>query len=166
LNRAGAEEGDVSLTYQVRNAGGHHAVDLAGALTETAGPVLLELAGELGACATIAFDCRSINNITSVGVRLWVKFLSRLPATAAVEFHHCSTYFIDYANLVPLLTEKGQVVSFEMPYRCATCGSSSTVLVRSEGVQPDSDFAPQACKCGGEARPDVNTQDYLTFLFM
>jgi hypothetical protein len=142
-------------------------VKLNGEISDHAQAPLEALARELAGAAVVALDCQQIENITSVGVRHWVAFLGALPQDMRVEFHRCSTFFIDYANLVPMLAGQGEFVSFEVPYRCRSCGAEEHKLFAVGDVSLQRPFPSTTClKCGQPQTAEVRAEDYLTFLLL
>ncbi len=152
------------MKYTLNESGGKAKVTLAGDIAAGIENDLNKLKGEIKA-GHVDFDCAGIQMINSVGIRHWRQFLKELSAKASVEFHRCPTYFVDYANMVPDLTEMGVIVSFYAPLRCPNCAKSAPLLLVSKDVDPEVGYGSHQCpKCATKLEPEVPAEDYLAFL--
>lgn len=152
------------MKYTHNESGGKVKVTLTGDITAGIESDLAKLKGQIKG-GHVDFDCAGVQMINSVGIRHWRQFLKELSGRATVEFHRCPTYFVDYANMVPDLTEMGVIVSFYAPLRCPDCAKSQPVLLVSKDVDPEAGYGSHKCsKCGSELEPEVPAEDYLAFL--
>lgn len=152
------------LSWQMQESADLRSVRLEGQIDENAEPQLTALRQALKP-GRLDLNCAGISLINSVGVLLWTEFLHALPRPSDIEFHECSAFFIDYANLVPSLVAGGRVVSFMAPLRCPKCHTSTTVPLKTAGLDPESGFGRHCCpQCGGELQPEVAPEDFFGFM--
>jgi len=115
----------------------------------------------------LEFNMREVRYLSSGGVRSWCRFLQALhPRT--YSFRHASLAFASQAAMVPAAIGRGQVVSFEAPYRCETCDRDDTRLLEARAVLRERDeiIPPtlHCAVCGGELSFDDVPWRYFAFL--
>jgi hypothetical protein len=136
-------------------------VELVGAINEDA-----DFNELLGLDQTkISFDFDKINMINSCGIREWIKFIEKIPATTGVVYRNCPQIIIEQINMVHGFFKSGATIeSFYAPYFCETCNKEHKIHLKSEQVQNRK--APQmGCpKCSNEMEFDAIEAQYLNFL--
>lgn len=119
----------------------------------------------------VTFDCQQLNVIDSRGAGDWATFLRSLMGKAEISYQNCSVTFIDYANLIPAflgikdIAASKAVRSFDVPYHCETCRKTFESRLEIDEVLPQKVLPDRGCpKCGSACVPEVNSEDYLSFL--
>jgi hypothetical protein len=136
-----------------------------GEITDASRAALAKMRQAVDSARAITFDCAGIRNINSPGVRVWLDEIRQLRTDIEIEFEKCSTYFVDYVNLLPDIINGGKVVSFDAPVHCATCKASRTVQLNAAVAARAGGFGEHRCpKCGSVMEPEVRPEEYLNFL--
>ena len=157
------------LTYALhRLPDGPLTVVLSGDLTERSVAALRnlrrELAPTLGKQA-LAFDCRGIENVNSIGSLGWMAFVADLALATPYEMQEMTVTLVTYANMLPDFTKGATVVSFYAPFHCASCAKLFEVRVLAAEFLALGDYPPAACpRCHGAVTPEVEAADFGRFL--
>lgn len=92
-----------------------------------------ELAASLA--GTVVLDLGDVRRISSYGLRQWLELHRALAARGdAVQLYYarCSEAVVGQIGLVRAFAERGQVISFQAPYACPSCGHAFTTLFDCE----------------------------------
>ncbi len=100
---------------------------LSGKLNENAGLQLLRLYRDAG--PRCVFNFRDVVAVNSHGLRAWVLFLRDFQTDRQIELEECSAVVVDQINMLPSFLQKAKVRSIFVPYECAACGDSTSVLI-------------------------------------
>lgn len=119
-------------------------------------------------------DGGKMTYINSVGVKKWILWNSRIPATAAFRLRNLPLVMINQASTVQgFLPAHAVVESFFAPYMCPDCSKEETVLLK---LGQDYDYGSAAApkritlpkktcsKCNVEMEPDFLEAKAFTFL--
>lgn len=111
------------LQVDVKRAGDHTIVQLAGRISETF------KGEELGRrlVGNVILDTRQVDRITSFGVRAWLSMLDAMDADA-LYFVRCSEAVLSQMSMIRSFAGNGEVISFFAPYLCDSCGNTFSVL--------------------------------------
>lgn len=139
---------------------------ITGGITEKSAVPLQKMVAELrGKVKHVDFDCSGVNAINSTGVAHWVGMLQELDNGISYEFSRCSIFFVDYANLIPDITNDAPIVSFYAPMKCEACGKGHAPLLLTADVDLERGFGLHKCSaCKGTLVGEVDPEDYLSFL--
>jgi ABC-type transporter Mla MlaB component len=147
---------------------------LTGSLDEKAAGLLASLRNEIKP-GPLVIDLAGIAAINSNGVRVWSEFLRFVETKTGkgpgsgkggnVTLTSLSTYFVDYANLLPSICGSSTVESFYFPVACKHCQVQMSVLIGAEGAVAANDVGEHRCGVCGDVLADiVPVPDYLCFL--
>lgn len=156
---------ELCLFELLRGPDGSAVVRLHGDITEATN--FGRLAERLADDRKIEFNMREVRYLSSGGVRSWCRFLQSLHG-CEYSFRHASLAFASQAAMVPAAVGRGQVVSFEAPYRCEACDRDDTRLLEARAVLRERDeVVPptlHCATCGGELSFDDVPTRYFAFL--
>jgi len=142
---------------------GATSVEVKGALSGDVSAALTDLSKKLPEGALVRFDLAGVSAMNTRGLRSWANFLRGLKMP--YEFHRCSVFFVDSANLIAEVLGKGKVISFHAPMTCASCRKSREVLLETAALEGDESFGEHRCEsCRSPLEPEVSPPDYLVFL--
>ncbi len=151
------------LTAKIDKSPVKAAVALKGVLDEEAAPVLSGLLGKLRRLHVV-FDCLGVTAVNSVGFRQWTSFLKALGETCTFDFVNCPQAFLDYAGLLVKTAYADRIASFQVPFRCESCGEESIRIFETDAVEPDDDFKPGICpSCNGVSSALATPADCVAF---
>ncbi len=124
--------------------GGASVIRLAGILGE--GNKLGELVHDVRNEKTL-INLSGVERINSVGTRDWVRWLAQLESKGIIpELVACSPAIVKQLNLVKNFAGNAIVKSVQVPYHCAPCDASKTLLVNIDDLGPRPYRAPR-CTC-------------------
>ncbi len=151
---------------------GHDQVILAKGNIEAGIEGTLSNVPDLATSLKIILDLSGIGGINSLGTIEWSRGLAKILTTFEVELWNCPVAFVDYCNFFPNITgplnapRRANVVSFEVPYFCESCNFQQCEIFTAERARVDRRMPKVACrKCSQGLEPEVNSEDYLSFLF-
>jgi hypothetical protein len=78
----------------------------------------------------LVLNLRDVRRFASWGMAEWTDFV-KMNAARDLYLTECSTQALSQFNLVTGLAGHGKIVSFYVPYRCASCGEESESLIVS-----------------------------------
>ena len=117
---------------------------------------------------TVIIDLDKVDRITSFGVLEWRAGLRCLESADFYAFIRCRPPLVTQFNLVDGFAQRGELVSFYLPYFCRACSNEFQILVdlRHHYFVAVSREPPHArCrKCGGDAEFDGLAEDYLSYV--
>ncbi len=124
--------------------GGASVVRLAGILGEhnKLGDLVKDVTNE-----RTLINLAGVERVSSVGTRDWVKWLALLESKGIQpELVACSPAIVRQLNLVKNFAGNATVKSVQVPYHCAPCDASKTLLVNIDDLGPRPYRAPR-CTC-------------------
>jgi hypothetical protein len=124
--------------------------------------LLDELEGDVSMVVTI--DLSGVRQVSSIGVRKWVRFLEELGPDRRVAFVRCSPAFVSQAAMIRNFLGRGTVESVLVPYSCLECGQEKEVLVEISPGGPPPVREELDCGCGAHLEIDVLPEVYFSFL--
>ncbi len=77
----------------------------------------------------VVLDLGEVRRINSYGLRQWLELQRELAARAdqvQLYYAHCSEAVVGQIGLVNAFADRGQVISFQAPYACPSCGHAFT----------------------------------------
>jgi hypothetical protein len=123
---------------------------------------------DLDAVEEVTIDMGGISYINSSGGREWLKWIKSIPTDSHLNFVHCNSIFLDYANMIEgFIPENSQILSFKVPYYCEKCETVTLKSYDSTDIgDVKSDIAPavNCTKCNNKALLDVITPNFFKFL--
>ena len=145
--------GDSNLEYR-----------LIGNLDESAELVLADFLSSFSK-SEIILNCRDIQQINSVGVRIWIQFLKKLTSTTKISVSECCEVFMDYRALIPAMTQNSEILSVVVGFECRNCGSVIDKIINRADFKIDLNFGTLPCTtCSHAAIPIANAEDLFSFL--
>lgn len=133
--------------------------------------IVLESINKMSAVLkSIRFDLGHVRRMNSCGVREWILLMERMPAAFPLTFLNVNELMVEQATMLPGIFGKrgAQVLSFHVPYHCASCNSDVSVVIEPKDVRRDdgSPHAPEkkCSKCGGNLDFDGIEEEYFDFL--
>lgn len=120
---------------------------------------------DLTLSSSIIFDFAQVTLLNSCGIREWITFIDKIPATTQVIYRNCQQIIIEQMNMVHGFIKKGAMVeSFYAPYYCAQCDKEHKILIHtSQVIQGKAPTSP-CPKCQGELEFDAIESQYFNFL--
>jgi serine/threonine protein kinase len=113
----------------------------------------------------IVFDFDRVRRITSYGIREWSRFLKMLPEDRYFCFVRCRPSVVAQFNVLANFGDRGEMVSFYVPYFCPQCSEKMELLVdvRTEKERLNALEAPplQCARC----RVDAELEDVPEIYF-
>lgn len=92
---------------------------LEGAIGETTPLFILPMAD----IKELTVDMTNTTYINSIGVKHWILWSQKIPATTNVKLVNCPFVIVSQANMVVgFITKQMKIESFRMPYACEECG--------------------------------------------
>lgn len=81
----------------------------------------------------IAVDFLAVKQINSLGIQKWIGAIDQIPEGVRIIFQNCTIKIVNQMNLFPrFMGLKGATVkSFEIPYFCEACDTSSVLTVET-----------------------------------
>ena len=160
-----------SFSFQQTKEGSQAILSLSGVIDEKAKfPEIGAAAGE-----KLVVDLNAIDYINSIGIKLWIQWVTPLAKSAQLEFRRCPKSIIFQINMVKdFLPTTASVASFYLPLFCENCDKEASVLlavasdikVSGEDVSVTADLA-KAIGCTESAcqvEIDVIEKKYFRFL--
>lgn len=120
-----------------------------------------------GVSPPVVYDLGGVNRINSVGVRLWMEGLQKLPQGYCC-FVRVRPALVAQFNVIARFGESGEVLSFYAPCLCTRCHQSFDVLV--DAVKHDAllkalQLPPVECPhCEGVGELDDVAESFLLHL--
>lgn len=120
----------------------------------------------------LRLDLSKMTYITSVGVKNWINWILKLPASSRLLLVECPFVMINQINTVyGFLPPQGKVVSFQAPFTCEKCGTECHLLLKNgvhfrefpAGEHPELPGFP-CPKCGEIMEPDFDPAKALRFM--
>lgn len=123
----------------------------------------------LSALPPVKVDLSKVSNVNSVGMRGFLNFI-RDAKDLALEFHNCSSSFIDMINTFP--TTLGSppnpaiVKSLIIEYQCVVCAKEISSLYKVDFVKGETPILPiQVCvRCSAAMTPKFDADDLFTYM--
>lgn len=113
----------------------------------------------------ISFDFNQVNMINSCGIREWIKFLEKIPATTTVTYNNCPQIIIEQINMVHGFFRQGASInSFYAPYFCESCDKEVKVHLTADKVKNRKAPKMECPKCGSDMEFDAIESQYFSFL--
>lgn len=109
----------------------------------------------------LTIDMSGVQSITSKGAAIWLKFVDALPESLRVELTRCPTCFMDFASMMPPMTGRGRIESFEAPLRCANCRTRTVALFHRRDISPSGSVSRPCSACGQSATLESPPEEYL-----
>lgn len=120
----------------------------------------------------VRLDLSKMSFITSIGVKNWISWVLKLPASSRLSLIDCPIVIINQINTVHGFLPKGsEVKSFHAPFVCEACETETSFRLE---LGRHYDYVPVGqrqelpefpCpKCGEPLEPDFDPGRYLRFL--
>jgi anti-anti-sigma regulatory factor len=114
---------------------------------------------------TISFDFAQVNMINSCGIRDWIKFLEKIPATVHIVYKNCPQIIIEQINMVHGFFRQGaSIESFYAPYYCEKCEIEKKVHLKADQVKNRKAPKMICPTCESEMDFDAIEAQYFSFL--
>lgn len=155
----------MTLTLKVENLGGTYHAKVVGQIDDYAIDSFKPLYDI--ASGRIVLDLSGIQSINSVGVRVWINFMSTFRESHEVILQKCTPDIIMQINMIPNFLGGGQIESFLSPYFCSNCDLNflaefSTSIPFKELLDT---IENQNCKqCGQSCECEEITSEFISFL--
>lgn len=115
--------------------------------------------------SSIFFDFSHVTLLNSCGIREWIGFIEKIPATTQVTYQNCQQIIIEQMNMVHGFIKKGAIVeSPYAPYYCAKCNQEHKVLIKTSSILQGKAPVTPCPKCQGELEFDAIESQYFNFL--
>lgn len=124
----------MAILYRIKNYDDFDMIFLNGKINEDAGGPLNDLLEKIGPTCTI--NLKDINEINSLGVRLWVNFMRKFEQTRTVTLEECTPEFIKQINMIPNFKGKSAIKSLFVRYVCEHCRGKRLYLFKIEENMP------------------------------
>jgi len=114
----------------------------------------------------IVFDFHGISMLNSCGIREWVSFINKLPATTRFTYRRCPQIIIEQINMVHGFFREGAVIeSFFAPYYCESCSKESKIELKATQVHGQRAPKTSCPHCGAnDMEFDALEEQYFHFL--
>ncbi len=122
----------------------------------------------------VTLNLEKVTYINSIGVKNWILWIARLPASTQLVLKDIPIVMVNQANTVRgFLPAQSEIASFQAPYLCPECGTEKTILLRvnehyryASGSHPGQIKLPQVVcpKCGKYMDPDFIEQKTFAFI--
>ena len=116
----------------------------------------------------VVVDLDDVTYINSCGTRTWIGWVNAIPRKLHVEYERCPVVMVHQMNLINGFLPNGSLVrSFYVPYYCAACDRSETVLFVQGRHFSGAELIPKDQLCPGCGKPmaiDVMEGMYFKFL--
>jgi len=90
----------------------------------------------IGEASHYFFDFEKIDGINSCGIRDWINFLEKFPASCQITYQQCPQIIIEQINMVEGFIRQGVTVeSFFAPYYIPSLDQEKAVLLRSQDIK-------------------------------
>jgi anti-anti-sigma regulatory factor len=115
----------------------------------------------------VVLDLSGVQSINSVGVRVWINFMSAFRESHEVILQKCPPDIIMQINMIPNFLGGGQIESLLSPYFCSNCNLNflaefSTSIPFKELLES---IETQNCKqCGESCECEEITSEFISFL--
>ncbi|MBL7663530.1 MAG: hypothetical protein JNM93_00240 [Bacteriovoracaceae bacterium] len=111
------------------------------------------------------FDFEELKMINSCGIREWIKFIEKLPATAKVIYQKCPQIIIEQMNMVHGFIRKGaEIESFYAPYYDEESDTEHKILLNTADIKNGKAPKIKSPDSGKEMEFDAIEDQYLRFL--
>ena len=134
-----------------------------GSMDESAEKVLKEVVSDE---PKVVFNFDELENINSLGIRSWLKFLRVFEEKKEIVFEKCTVDIIMQINLHLRFKGNGKITDFYCEYNCKDCDDDFTFLFDCKGSFNElvKTLSSKKCpKCGGTLSPYVSLDNYLSF---
>lgn len=114
----------------------------------------------------ISFDFNQITMINSCGIREWIKFIEKIPASCSIVYNNCPQIIIEQINMVHGFFKQGAIIkSFYAPYFCEKCNKEAKVHLNTDQVKNRKAPTVDCPNCGEKnIEFDAIEAQYLSFL--
>src|SRR3989338_4007305 len=127
-------------------------LELAGKIDEDA--MLPELPAKGASFDRVVVDLGDVTYINSCGVRTWIGWVNAFPKGLHVEYERCPVVMVHQMSLISGFLPNGSLVrSFNVPYYCAACDRSETVLYVEGRHFHGTEVHPKDQNCPGCGKP-------------
>lgn len=157
----------MNLNISQASEGGHLRLVLSGRIDEGANFSTLRWPG----IKQVTFDLEQVSLYTSLGLKLWITFLTDIPATIRLHFVKCSIATVHQLNQMASFTGGKPVAvdSFQVPYYCETCDRGDIAMIHTKDLlrstESDLQLPKRCCNvCGRNQAPEAPANRYLMFL--
>lgn len=153
------------LTYKLIQKNQELLVAFSGAVSEKAPLVLNELLTRLNA-TKVLLDMEGVEYFNSLGIRAWAHFVKSLVEGRTVSYANCPPDFINQVNMMPLLTDSIEILSFSSEFVCPDCHHSQrdSFDATKSKAQLLIEFEKATCShCGSGLLPDEDPETILYF---
>lgn len=117
---------------------------------------------ELTQAKLVVIDLGEVRLATSLGIRPWCQFISKLTASTQVELVRISPSMTQVLSSLFDAIGEARVVSVVIPYTCPTCTGAVQVIASAEEIQATCK-AP-VCACGAEMESEFPEELYETLV--
>ena len=124
----------MAILYRISTHDDVDMIFLNGKINEDAGGPLNDLLEKIGPKCTI--NLKEINEINSLGVRLWVNFMRKFEQTRSVILEECTPEIIKQINMIPNFKGKSTIHSLYARFICDNCGSKKLELFKTGENMP------------------------------
>ena len=118
----------------------------------------------------IVFDLEGVKYINSIGIKMWIQWMTPMAAQSGIEFKNCPKAIVLQMNMVKNFLPPGaQVSSFYLPLFCEECDLEDSTLVQVSDIQISGEDVtlpdlPKCEKSECEMEIDVIPKKYFRFL--
>ena len=155
----------MALTVMIENLNGTYNSKVVGQIDEYAGDSFKPFYEIPSGRVTI--DLSGVQSINSVGVRVWINFMSSFRESHEIILQKCPPDIIMQINMIPNFLGAGKIESFLSPYFCSNCDLNffvefPTSIPFNELLQEieyqDCKKCNMSCECG------EITSEFINFL--
>jgi hypothetical protein len=118
----------MAVVYRITKQDDGERVFLNGKINEDAGGPLNDLLEKIGAKCIL--NLRDIDEVNSLGVRLWVNFMREFETKRTVILEECPPEVIRHINIIPNFKGKSTIRSLYARYICDHCGNKKLELFK------------------------------------
>ncbi len=114
------------------------------------------------------FNLRYIDEITSLGILHWVRFIEQIPADQVIIFQECSSEFVMTMNLIPDFKSHAKIDSVIGTYYCTECHHERDFVFEAGKNLPsrrNSEFFSTDCDNCGRAKMEMFELEEEFFAF-
>ena len=125
---------------------------------------------------TLVFDLKDVRFINSCGIRDWIAWIKKVPNEVQIVFKNSpSLLVVQMTILIGFVPQTAIVESFDVPYICESCNSTTQVLVEHkkhyiQARKSGEEFKlmlpppPKCEKCDSTMELDALENKYFKFL--
>ena len=147
------------MRVSVKNRNNLVYIGLSGAIDEGARPAL-DTALDALRRSPATINCRRIDRMNSLGIKLWVGFAKEIGSSPPLALEECPMVMLAYAQLVPNFFRPFRITSIVISLGCVDCGKEQKLTVTAQELRTMAEFPAGECPaCGRESISEMTLDE-------